>query len=115
MTLAERAASANAGETRALLTDLWWALCNTNPNVEASSEAWTFCKLRDLNTPESLLAAAMMLLPDGAGWNIHAPSSPDKYNLPAARIWGKWTGTFHGNAATTALALIAAVAQSKGL
>lgn len=107
MTLAERAASAKAEETAGLLNELF---LSTDRPYDSDFD-WYVAK----NTPESLLAAAMMLLPEGAGWNIHAPSSPDQYNLPAARIWGKWAGTFSGNAATPALALIAAVAQSKGL
>jgi hypothetical protein len=58
------------------------------------------------------LDAAISMVPEGFGWNIHAPSSPDQYNLPAARIWGRDRGTFQANAATPAIALCAAALRA---
>jgi len=109
-TLAERAASANGGETRDVILDLHDGL---SP-IWDDDQACAFVRLLDLSTPESLLAAAIMLIPeDHPKWAVTGRNS--------ATIGRKLSEDVNVNAldwvfaATPALALIAAVAQSKGL
>ena len=108
MTIAERAASAKAEETAGLLNDLNWQIQPPWP----ISKQDTFHQLLVINTPESLLAAAMMVLDDG-DWAMSVAGKENALvTLPALTCDDD---AVHGYAATPALALIAAVAQSKGL
>lgn len=106
MTLAERAASAKPEETAGLLEELRIAANQITPPY------WH--TMRGINTPESLLAAAMMLIPeDHPKWAVTGRNSATigrKVSEDANVSALDWVF-----AATPALAMIAAIAQSKGL
>lgn len=104
MTLAERAASAKPEETAGLLEELRIAANQITPPY------WH--TMRGINTPESLLAAAMMLAGNDpheylrdAVWQV---AKDLNLHIRIAKPEDNYTGRL-------ALALIAAVAQSKGL
>jgi len=110
MTIATRAAAARPEETAGLLRELRKA--TTDWKDVGTISVWR-CLL-DLNTPESLLAAAMMLVPEGyPKWAVTGRNS--------ATIGRKVTEDANSNvldwsyAATPALALIAAIAASRGV
>lgn len=102
MPLAHRAEQAGPEETRGLLEELWQAT-----NAGSYWNGYTFRQFLDINTPDAHLAAAMMLARDyrrvefgwyegGGGW-AYLHTAQDE--------------VFEAEAATPALALIAAIAK----
>jgi hypothetical protein len=117
MTIATRAAAAKPEETAGLLDELFFAIHGSKPErVPGGSQDWLdwldqripFGSIIRINTPESLLAAAMMLVPEGWQYCItshHGCWIRESDHFPTITGFGE----------TPALALIAAIAQSKGL
>lgn len=106
MTLSERFEAAEPGEAAGLLEVL--AL-----QMNSQCDWCIFNHLRNINNPESLFAAAMMLMPEGSCFNfnshwqsvqVYRPSDP--FHLNSQK---------HGMAKSPALALGAAIARSLGL
>ena len=115
MTIAAIAAAAKPEETALFLEKLCWL--DRGPSLLLDeNRAWAsdFAALLKINTPESLLAAAMMLVPEG--WALDCLKEGEVgswYVNLRSRDWvSEWS---YSKAATPALALIAAIAQSKGV
>lgn len=125
-TLAERAASASQEETAGLLEELFLAIHDPRPDrVHGGSQALTdwlakrnpFHQLLAINTPESLLAAAMMLAGPAAcvktQWHPDLTTKAGVEFYPADDLEGDGFKGRHKD--SLALAMIAAIAQQGGL
>jgi hypothetical protein len=121
MTIATRAAAAKPEETAGLLMEVFAAL---NPYPESDNYLlpepdWSWDdkkdRLRKLIAAEAFIDAAMMLVPEGFSWSV-VDRRTDPHCKPCAQLWtAKEASTKQGDAATPALALIAAIAASKGV
>lgn len=116
MTIATRAANAAHEETAGLLREL-----RAQTPIWERKRANAFTDLIHLNTVESLLAAAMTLRPTDCWLELKGPREYLHIPTPAPNYWSAsldtWTEkrSVVGWGETEALALIAAIAQSKGL
>ena len=107
--IATRAEQAKPEETRGLLEELI-----LHPRYAGRVDPVIFGLLIGLDTPEAHLAAAMMLVPEGFSWSV-IDRRTDPYCRPCAQLWkAEQSSTKQGDAATPALALIAAISKAIG-
>ena len=117
LNVATRAATAKPEETALFLEKLCWL--DRGPSLLLDeNRAWAsdFAALLHINTPESLLAATMMLVPEG--WLIVHLSELGAAGGCVCKLGNPETSEeaiADAGERTMALALIAAIAQSKGL
>lgn len=111
---ASRAEQAKPEEARGLLEELWDELApKLWPKVthDLHCRAETFARLLDINTPEAHLAAAMMLVPEGAEFGLNW----SRMNVDmGGKNWRCHVGKERASGRTPALALISAIARSMG-
>ena len=126
MTIATRAAAAKPEDTAGLLAELSLFVACDGTTFEFSDGVvlpdnfpWTgrFHLLLTMDSPESLLAAAMMLLPEGWETAIYlgGVNTNVQMETEAMRSGMEYFSPIDATASTPALALIAAIAQSKGV
>lgn len=119
MTIATRAAAAKPEDTAGLLDELWLQMKGAtyvSDKVARHLDLDNFANFLAINTPESLLAAAMMLVPDG--WLIAHLSELGAAGGCVCKLGNPETGDdtiADAGERTMALALIAAIAESKGV
>lgn len=107
MTLSHRAEQAAPDEARGLLEELF-----LQPRYAGRVNPITFRLFLDIiDTPEAHLAAAMMLVPEGWNWTCESEGAACVFRYPQKSDASDYL-EHQAEAATPALALIAAIARS---
>ena len=120
MTLADRVEQASGPKTRELLIEAWRSLhpgchADLSPLVSGSETEGQRVNRRAFRRKldaGSYVSAALALLPENYGFQIHSPSIPEPDNMPSARVWGSLATTAQATASTPALACLAAILRA---